>query len=71
MLADLLKDKPVLESINQYIQKDLRMRRGNIKESKNIDTLQDKKKIKVEERNSKMYKKELVRTDNYCNYTKR
>ena len=36
--------------MNQYIQKDLRMRRGNIKESKNIDTLQDKKKIKVDQK---------------------
>lgn len=66
MLSCLLKDKPVLESMNQYIQKDLRMRRGNIKESKNIDILQEKKQIKVEQRNSKMYTKELVRTDKYC-----
>jgi hypothetical protein len=66
MLADMLKDKPCLEALNQYIQKDLRMRRGNIKESKNIDILQEKKQIKVEQRNSKMYTKELVRTDKYC-----
>ena len=66
MLTTLLKDKPILESMNQYIQKDLRMRRGNIKESKNIDNLQDNKQIKVEQRNSKMYTKELVRTDKYC-----
>ena len=66
MLSGLLKDKPILESMNQYIQKDLRMRRGNIKESKNIDTLQEKKQIKVKQRNSKMYTKELVRTDKYC-----
>ena len=66
MLAGMLKDKPCLEALNQYIQKDLRMRRGNIKESKNIDILQEKKQIKVEQRNSKMYTKELMRTDKYC-----
>jgi hypothetical protein len=66
MLSELLKDKPVLKSIQQFIQKDLRMRRGNIKESKNIDNLQDKKQIKVEQRNSKMYSKELIRTEHYC-----
>ena len=42
ILTTLLKDKPSFRKINQYIQKDLRMRRGNIKES-NIDTLQDQK----------------------------
>ena len=66
MLNGILKDKPCLEALNQYIQKDLRMRRGTIKESKNIDNLQEKKHIKVEQRNSKMYTKELVRTDKYC-----
>ena len=68
MLTTLLKDKPILESMNQYIQKDLRMRSSIIKESKNIDTLQDKKQIKVEQRNSKMYTKELVEQINIVLY---
>jgi len=66
MLTGLLKDKPVLESMVHYIQKDLRMRRGNVKESTNIDNLQEKKQIKVEQRNSKLYTKELARKDKYC-----
>ena len=48
------------------LKKIYRMRRGNVKESNNIDKLQKKQNIQVVERNSKMYTKELVRTDKYC-----
>ena len=52
--------------MHPYIEKDLRIRRGNVKESNNLDKLQKKQNIQVVERNSKMYTKELVRTDRYC-----
>ena len=48
------------------MEHDLRMRRGNIKENKNLNTIEKKKNIKIEQRNSKMYTKELYRGDNYC-----
>ena len=66
LLHSKTKNEGVLEYLNQFIEKDLRMRRGNVKENKNLNTLQSKKNIKVEQRNSRMYTKELIRTDNYC-----
>lgn len=66
LLSSKTKDKDVLEFLKNYIQKDLRMRRGNVKENTNLNTLQTKKNIRVEQRNSRMYTKELIRTDNYC-----
>ena len=58
--------KPTLIYLLNYMNHDLRMRRGNIKENKNLDTIEKKKNIKIEQRNSKMYTKELYRGDNYC-----
>ena len=39
----------ILQSIHPYIEKDLRMRRGNVKESNNLDKLQKKQNIQVVE----------------------
>ena len=66
VLQSKTNNTAVLEQLNNYITKDLRMRRGNVKENKNLNTLQTKKEIKVDQRNSRMYTKELVRTDDYC-----
>ena len=66
LLDSKINNQGVLESISQYIQKDLRMKRGNVKENTNLNKLQTKKNIQVEQRNSRMYTKELIRTDNYC-----
>lgn len=56
----------VLEKLSIYIKKDLRMRRGNVREKTNLDNLQTSQNIVIEQRNSKMYTKELMRKDNYC-----
>jgi len=54
-----------LELIGESIKKDLMMRRGNIKENSNLDTIQKKNKITIGERNSKMFEKEIfVSPDN-------
>lgn len=66
LFSQKVMNNGVLQSIHPYIEKDLRMRRGNVKESNNLDKLQKKQNIQVVERNSKMYTKELVRTDRYC-----
>ena len=52
-----------LELIGESIKKDLMMRRGNIKENNNLDKIQKKRKIKIGERNSKMYEKVLYESD--------
>ena len=66
LLSSKVMNNGVLQDMSQFIEKDLRMRRGNIRESKNLNTLQTKQNIQVKERNSRMYTKELLRTDNYC-----
>ena len=58
--------KDVLQTLETSIKKDLRMRRGNIKENSNLDVIQKKKNISVGQRNSQMYTKELHRTDKYA-----
>lgn len=57
--------KPILQKVSQSIKRDLRMRRGNIKENKNLDKIQSTKHIKITQRNSRMYVKELFRCDDY------
>ena len=66
LLNSKTRNRGVLEFLRNYIQKDLRMRRGNVKENTNLNTLQKKSNITIEQRNSRMYTKELIRTDNYC-----
>ena len=61
-----LVGKDVLQTLETSIKKDLRMRRGNIKENSNLDVIQKKKNISVGQRNSQMYTKELHRTDKYA-----
>ena len=60
-----ISGKDVLQTLETSIKKDLRMRRGNIKENSNLDVIQKKKNITVGQRNSQMYTKELHRTDKY------
>jgi len=61
-----LADKPITNQlISQGIKQDLQMRRGNIKENKNLDKIQSTKQIKIDQRNSRMYTKELYRCDDY------
>jgi hypothetical protein len=66
LFTTLVTNGGILEHISGYIKKDLRMRRGNVREKKNLDKLQTTSNIVIKERNSKMYTKELIRTDNYC-----
>ena len=40
-----------LEVLSESIKKDLMMRRGNIKENNNLDNIQKKRKIKINEKN--------------------
>ena len=61
-----LEGKPILQGLEIGIKQDLRMRRGNIKEDSNLNSIQKKQGIKIQQRNSKMYTKELYRGDKYC-----
>lgn len=60
-----VKDKPMLQQVSQGMKQDLRMRRGNIKEQQNLNKIQTTKHMKIDQRNSKMYTKELYRCDDY------
>ena len=60
-----IQDKPMLQQVSQGMKQDLRMRRGNIKEQQNLNKIQATKHIKIDQRNSKMYTKELYRCDEY------
>ena len=63
-LIKSLKNKPnIKEFLKDSIEKDTRMRRGNIKEDKALDKTQDKLDIKIKERNMKFYTKMLFKTD--------
>ena len=66
-LVDLkTEDKEVLQTLLNSMKQDLRMRRGNVKENKNLDKIQSEQKITINQRNSKMYTKELYRGESYC-----
>jgi hypothetical protein len=66
ILVDLKTDnKEVLQSLLSNMKQDLRMRRGNIKEDINLNKIQKKENIQIDQRNSKMYTKELYRCDKY------
>ena len=58
--------KEVLQTLLNSMKQDLRMRRGNVKENKNLDKIQSEQKITISQRNSKMYTKELYRGETYC-----
>ena len=66
LIDEKLTDKPILSLVSDGIKQDLRMRRGNIKENTNLNTIQKKKNIQINQRNSRMYTKELYRCDDYC-----
>jgi hypothetical protein len=66
LLAEHAQEGSVLQVMMPYIAQDVRMRRGNVKEHTNLETLQTKKAISVTQRNSQMYTKQLLRTDTYC-----
>jgi hypothetical protein len=57
---EVLKAMPVLNKcLESSVKQDLRMKRGNIKEDKNLDKTQQKRNIVIDSRNSQMYEKEL------------
>jgi len=57
---EVLKAMPVLNKcMESSVKQDLRMKRGNIKEDKNLDKTQQKRNIVIDSRNSQMYEKEL------------
>ena len=57
---DVLKSMPTLNKcLESSVKQDLRMKRGNIKEDKNLDKTQQKRNIVIDSRNSQMYEKEL------------
>ena len=57
---DVLKAMPVLNKCMEgSVKQDLRMKRGNIKEDKNLDKTQQKRNIVIDSRNSQMYEREL------------
>ena len=58
-------NKEVLQTLLNSMKQDLRMRRGNVKENKNLDKIQSEQKITISERNSKMFSKELYIGSSY------
>ena len=50
-----------MKSLEESLNQDLRMRRGNIKECKNLDHIQKKRSMPITQRNSQMFTKTL-----YC-----
>jgi hypothetical protein len=57
---EVLKAMPTLNKcLETSVKQDLRMKRGNIKEDKNLDKTQQKHNIVIDSRNSQMYEKEL------------
>jgi len=61
-----IQDKPMLQLVQQSMKQDLQIRRGNIKESSNLNKIQSQIKMDITERNSRMYTKELYRCDDFC-----
>lgn len=66
ILSDKIKGKPTLQLVEQGIRHDLRMKRGNIKENDNLNKIQKSTGKVIQQRNSKLYQKQLHRTDTYC-----
>jgi len=55
-----LESCPTLKkSLESGIKQDLQMRRGNVKENKNLDVTQKKEKIVIKDRNAKLYNRIL------------
>ena len=64
---EVLKAMPTLNKcLESSVKQDLRMRRGNIKEDKNLDKTQQKRNITIDSRNSQMYEREL-----YCDINRK
>ena len=58
---------PVLNKCMEgSVKQDLRMKRGNIKEDKNLDKTQQKRNIVIDSRNSQMYERELYIDPEEC-----
>lgn len=65
----VLKSMPALNKcMETSIKQDLRMKRGNIKEDKNLNKTEIKKNIVIDSRNTKLYEKELYH-DEEKNYS--
>ena len=61
---EVIKAMPTLSKcLEGSVKQDLRMKRGNVKEDKNLDKTQVKRNIKIDNRNTKMYEKELYKND--------
>ena len=58
-------NSPVLQKLVPSIKQDVGMARGCNRETQNLDTIQMKKRIKITDRNSKIYEKELYRCEDY------
>ena len=57
---DVIKSMPILNKcLEVSVKQDLRMKRGNVKEDKNLDKTEKKRNIKIDNRNEQMYEKEL------------
>lgn len=61
IITNNLNGKDNLKLIEKSIQKDLMMKRGNIKENSNLNYIQKKRNMKIKDRNSKMYEKLLYK----------
>ena len=55
----------VLQTLVPSIKQDVRMGRGCKRETRNLDTIQMQRGIRITERNSKIYEKELYRCEDY------
>ena len=61
---DVIKSMPILNKcLEKDIKQDLQMKRGNIKEDKNLDKTQIKQNITINKRNEQMYEKRLYSND--------
>ena len=67
-LKQNLEGKKTLQLLESSIQHDLQMKRGNIKESMNLNSIEKKRDMIITKRNSKLYSKELYRSpdESYC-----
>ena len=61
---EVIKAMPTLSKcLESNIKQDLRMKRGNVKEDKNLNKTQVKRNIKIDSRNEQMYEKVLYKDD--------
>lgn len=63
---EVIKNMPIItKCLENNIKQDLRMRRGNLKEDNNLDKIEDKRNIVINNRNTQMYEKVLYNIEDH------